>query len=133
MDRPQLLLRRATPDDLKFVRHSWFESYRKGGRAPDVRFDVYAGGQRPLIERITESLGATIAYPREIPDEICGWICYFGRVVHYVYVKQAYRRLGIAAQLLAHREFEQYTQQTRVGMKLASKRGLVFNPYLLHP
>lgn len=141
MPKPQVLLRHPTPEDLKFVRHSWFESYRKGGLAPLVGFDVYAAGMNKLLDRLLHG-DVHVAYATEVPDEIVGWVCRnelvttrVPRHLHYVYVKQAYRRLGIATQLIEDVKCgpisNMYTHETRAGRGFAQKLALRFNPYLL--
>lgn len=41
-----------------------------------------------------------IATNPDIPDQIFGWICIDGNRLHYVYVKNRFRRMGIAKKLL---------------------------------
>lgn len=131
MAPPPIRFRAATPDDRRFVRHSWFESYRRGGLAPQCAFDVYANGQGALIDLLLEDYGATVAFHPEVPDEIVGWACCAGPVVHYAYVKQAYRHYGIARTLVAG--CSEFTHATRAGMHVAQRLGLRFNPFLLYP
>lgn len=123
----------ATTDDLRFVRDSWFESFRRGGFAPDIGFDVFQEGQRNLIHYLTEKplSPVVVAFAEKTPDEILSWICFHGPVVHYVYTKSAYRKMGLADNLLAiHGPFKFFTHPTRAGMKLAKKLQLRYNPYL---
>lgn len=135
-ERPPLTLRLATPSDLRFVKHSWFQSYRKGGRAPDVAFPVLQAGLGALIDRLVSEASVFVAAATEVPDEICGWSCRRTGTLHYVYVKQAYRHLGIGRQLCA--EIAQiagpvvwHTFETRAGTQFAQKIGTKFNPFLL--
>lgn len=127
--KPALQFRKATPEDLKFVRHSWFESYRKGGKAPDTRIEFYDHGQNWIMKQAFRRGQVIVAYATEVPDEICGWTCVEGEVLHYVYVKHAYRRLGIATELAKKAKF--YSQETIPGMKLAQKLKILYNPYYL--
>lgn len=136
-------IRQATPDDLRFVRDSWFESYRRGGFAPEIGFDLFSEGQRRLIDHLTdvEDRPAIIrvAYALNAPDEILGWICWEHatdgnqQVLHYVYVKNAYRKMGIAEGLIDRAKnshgFKFYSHQTRAGIQLAKKYGFRYNPY----
>lgn len=133
MAPPPLSFREATPEDLRFVRHSWFESYRRGGLAPQVQFEVYKLGQGRLIDLLLQNHGAWIAHHPDVPDEIIGWSCSAGRLVHYLYVKQAYRHYGVARRLLEEDPYAEFTHATRAGMHLASRLGLRFNPYALYP
>lgn len=123
------MYRKATPEDLKIVRHSWFESYRRGGKAPSVRFDFYDHGQNFIIKRALERGVTTVAYAQVAEDEVCGWANQEGDCLHYVYVKQAYRRLGIASELASKAKF--YSHETLNGMKFAQKMKMLYNPYYL--
>lgn len=120
--------RRATSDDLRFVRDSWFESYRRGGFAPEIGFDLFSEGHRHVIDCLTVDATVRVAYALNAPDEIVGWVCHGKDVVHYVYVKSAYRKLGIA-EALVNTGFKFYSHQTRAGIQLAKKYGFRYNPY----
>ena len=125
--------RYATADDLRFVRDSWFESFRRGGYAPEVGFDLFSEGQRLLIAHLTETpmKPVVVAYATKTPDEILSWVCFDRSTVHFIYTKAAYRKMGLAANLLElHGPFKFYSHQTRAGMQLAKKLGLRYNPYL---
>ncbi len=129
MSQPALSYRLASNDDKKIIRHSWFESYRRGGKAPAVRFEYYDPGQNWVIRQALERGKTTVAYATSVPDEVCGWACIEGDVLHYVYVKHAYRRLGIATELAKQAKF--YSQETIPGLKLARKLQLQYNPYYI--
>lgn len=124
--------RYATPDDLRFVRDSWFEAYRRGGYAPEVGFDLFQEGQKSLIAFLTEKPmhPVIVAFAEKTPDEILSWLCFDRETVHFVYTKHVYRKMGLAANLLElHGPFKFYSHQTRAGTKLANKMGLRYNPY----
>jgi GNAT superfamily N-acetyltransferase len=131
-----IAIRYANASDLRFVRDSWFESYRRGGFAPEIGFDLFSEGQRKLIATLTHPSNVRVACAENTPDEILGWVCFEGATVHYVYVKSAYRKLGCAEGLLEDvREVTEqpsrfYSHQTRAGIQLAKKLGLRYNPYL---
>jgi GNAT superfamily N-acetyltransferase len=124
-----LNLRPPTSDERRLMASSWFESYRRGGHAPQVRFETYKVGQGRLIDALLSTREMLVAFNPIEPDEVCGWACFDKQCVHYVYVKQAYRRRGIATALLEGHIFKYHTHETRVGRKLAAKLGTQFNPY----
>jgi GNAT superfamily N-acetyltransferase len=132
-DEPNIKLREPLESDLRFVRSSWFESYRKGGYAPDVGFDIYKAGHGALIGALVPGPFIAVAYASAEPDEICGWICADPVIgtIHYVYVKHAYRRMGIALRLCNLYEVRYFSHATRAGLRLAAKLGIKFNPYSL--
>lgn len=130
MSQPPLSLRQATPEDLKFVFDSWARSYRDGGCAPQIGYDLFRPGHEALMKRLVDRDFVTVAYATEIPDEICGWVCAGLDAIHYVYVKQAYRRRGIGIQLCALYKVNHHSFETRTGRKFATKLRTRFNPYL---
>lgn len=137
-DRPALSIREATEADLRFVRASWFESYRNGGYAPQVAFPTYRDGQHNIIERCLAAGRCFVAFATVVPDEICSWVCVQApSLLHFAYTKQAYRRMGMAKFLLAHAAragaLLEHTHDTRVGRSLAARIGTKHNPYPLFP
>lgn len=126
-------LRRALPAELKLIRSSWFESYRKGGRCPEVRYDIFRPHQDAVIDALLETAAIWVLTPQSVPEEVCTWLVYTPATVHYVYTKQAYRKLGFAMQMLkAFGPFTQYTHETTFGRRLLSRVGASYNPYLLN-
>lgn len=99
-------LRQAWPSDLPFVVDSWLNSYRMAPRARDMG-DVYFAEQKAIVRRLCNDAGLVIACDAEDPEAILGWLCATNPpniepdpVVHYVYVRAAGRRCGVARRLL---------------------------------
>ncbi len=137
MSGPALSIREATEDDLRFVRASWFESYRSGGFAPQVQFPIYREGQNSIIEGCLRRGRVFVAYATEVPDEVCSWVCGEGKLIHFAYTKLVYRRMGIAYNLVLRLIRETgpkrfHTHDTRVGRSFAVPAGTVFDPYTLY-
>jgi GNAT superfamily N-acetyltransferase len=115
-----VVLRPYRPSDEACVFKSWLETFRKGSRCHRHPEGWYYPRQRRLISGLLDG-GATVvcaAFSGD-PDEILGWACYDLRetlpIVHYVYVKHAFRGLGIAKQLLGELLQRQcvFTHRTR--------------------
>jgi len=123
--------RLATADDLRFVCAAWFESYWKSTMRPLCLFEEYKAGQDARIRRLIEKSKATVVYAAEIPDEILGFSVIEPGILHYAYVKVAYRRQRIAESLVQAAGVKYYTHQTPLGRVFATHLGLLFNPYLL--
>ncbi len=136
MSDAALSIRAATEADLTFVRSSWFESYRHGGFAPQVAFPVYREGQHNIIEGCLRRGRTLVAFATVVPDEVCSWVCVEGsRIIHYVYTKQAYRKMGIARKLVEKASVDsltEHTHDTRAGRSLAARIGTKLNPYPLY-
>lgn len=96
---------------------------------PGVTFFNY---HHRLIERILDRAACIMARSEGV---IVGYIVFEPGIVHYVYIKQAFRTLGIATSLFKSSGLDIdtccYTHSTKVGRELAEKNGLSYNPYLL--
>lgn len=138
-DRPALSIRPATEDDLRFVRASWFESFRHGGYAPQVAFPVYRAGQHRIIEQCLAKGRCYVAFATEVPDEVVSWAVVEDDKLHFVYTKQVYRRLGTAIALVRHafnatkKQPVEHTHDTKVGRSFTARLGTKLNPYPLYP
>ena len=126
-------LRRATKSELKFIRASWFESYRKGGRAPEVRYNIFRPHQDAIINDILEKAAVWVVTPAAVPDEVCGYVVFTPKTLQYLYVKQDYRKHGLATKLIStFGPFAQYTHETVPGKRLLTRHGAAYNPFLLN-
>ncbi len=117
MSRPPVNIRAYRPkEDESFVMHSWLRHFHQshcpapdGEKAKRVKYmgnTRYFGHYQPLVSALlakpsTQVLIACDPRPEESAF-IFGWICYthvqgqFPRMVHYMYVKDLYRRSGVA-------------------------------------
>lgn len=92
-------------EDRRFIVSTWSSSYKKSHSAGVIHADDWADIMRPQFERHLNRLDAraVIAYDKDDPEFFYGWIAgdtsESTPVVFYVYVKEAYRRSGIARAL----------------------------------
>lgn len=113
------------------MRRDWFLSFRNNDKHTQmIRQDVYDRGQNALIAHLIEVCPPIVATLEAVPDEIVGWVCRDIRkpIAHYVYVKHAFRRIGIASVLIHGTRY--HTHRTRAGDLLVKATSL-YNPYLL--
>ena len=120
-----LSFRPVNPDELSFVLDSWLKSYRGSPWAGVLRnnryFEETRGTIEDLLARGAKLWACVVPIPETEKERIVGFICYeakSGQVcIHYVYVKDPYRRLGIAKALVSQATAEArqvfYTFRTR--------------------
>lgn len=133
------IVRPATDDDLNFVRKTWLVEHSQQGSddwidmvgGGDVYFKEHARCRDAALER-----GAVIIACRPaVPTGICGFAVTehddAGVLVHFVYVKPRWRKLGAARLLL--RPFlgrrVEFTHATRMLRLLPVPKDWSFNPY----
>lgn len=123
--------RRATQEDMRFVHSSWHTSHWKTWAHKHISRAEYNAGQDRRIDLAIARSEVLVAYLPEVPDEVLGWACIepFREVLHYVYVKGTYRRMGIATGLVsgAARWYTHYADAP--ARAFAQKLNVVFNPY----
>lgn len=116
-----LVFRPVAPDELSFVLDSWLKSYRGSPWAGVLRNNRYFEETRGTIEDLLARGAKLNACVVEETQRIVGFICNESKdlqaCIHYVYVKDPYRRLGVAKELVRQAtegsRFVFYTFRTR--------------------
>lgn len=81
---------------IPFILNSWLKSYRWSDKDnPD-----YYRNLAPEIKRLIKTNRVMVATLAEEPDCFVGWACGTKGRLHYVYVKSAFRRDGVARELI---------------------------------
>lgn len=133
-------IREVTEADIGFVFNSWLKSYRYSFFAKIVPNSVYFSGHHKLMENLIHKGKLLIACNPEDPSQIYGYICAEHvqdiLVVHYIYVKQTYRMLGVGKALLNQFDFDPtkascFTHYSEIANKLAAKFNMIYHPYLM--
>lgn len=121
-----IAFRDVAEGDVPFIFSSWLQSYRDSEEVRNIGNDAYFGGHHKVIAELAQRPEAKcfVACASDFPAQIFGWA--YGEsgaetVLHYVYVKQQYRRMGIARGLL------QKIHQQRDGGILCTHRTHIFD------
>lgn len=141
MAGPPRLIRDFEPDDINLVKHSWKKSYRDprdGGVVNTlvgwVSTSTYYSQMGMLMDKLIDGGRVRLQVNSERPQQIYGWACADGDLLHFVYVKQPFRRYGLARELLADLGFTgkvRCSHWTRYASAYAAKKpsALIFDPY----
>jgi GNAT superfamily N-acetyltransferase len=130
------LLRTATEEDLRFVKASWkTDAWKSSSAGKRMSHRVFSDGMDTRIARLIPRSTVYVAAFAEVPDEVLGWACIqstpMGAALHYVYVKAAFRRHGIAKGLTIDR-VRWYTHQTNeAGRAFMESVKAQYNPFLV--
>lgn len=121
------MIRAARPDEQRFIASSWVASYAESDFARQLARADYFAGQNRLVDAILARASVRVD---ERDDIIAGWACTEGAdVVHYVYVRQLYRREGVARGLLE----EHLARACRVSHRMRGReplpKGWRYNPF----
>jgi len=148
-----IVIRAPGPGDVAFIFSSWLKSYRSSPWALPMHNNTYYKFHHALIEDLMKNSDIYLACSKANPTDIYGYSVgqYIDGVftLHFVYVKQAFRKLGICNLLLQCFERSKdsndeefvgcYTHHTHMAdkltgepsIKLAQKYNLMYNPYML--
>ena len=134
VDGPQPVLRAYRAEDFDLVMGTWLWTYRK--HAPRCRDETYFKGQRRLIIRLIEECDVAVMASSESEETVLGWaVGESGKLLHYLHVKDPFRRLGIARQLLSALSLElkglRYTHATRAGEAIMARFNGDYDPWAL--
>lgn len=143
MTAPTHIVRGYNPDlDDNLIFDAWTRQIRRC--LPANRWDIdHLKDHRVLIATLLRSCPVRVACHPEKQFVIYSYVCAGltsrggDQVLHFVYTRKAFRRLGLASKLLKEvlphfRESPLYfTQNTRLARKLERPWKMVFHPYLL--
>lgn len=141
MKLKNISLREYEETDIPFIFKSWLVNFRASNYLEDIiDHDIYFEFHKRLVEKILSDSICLLAANPEDESQVFGYIAYRKikglNILHYIYVKAPYRRLGIAEFLLdfvfeKKRQTIVTTHYTRMARVLRRKWNIVFNPYLL--
>jgi GNAT superfamily N-acetyltransferase len=131
-----VLLRDRKPNDDNFILSSWAQSYRHNPMYGAMPVDLYFSRYRKFTLSVLERSYAIVACDPSDPDVVFGYCVYrfIGDipVVSYVYVKQVFRRFGLASKLL-----NQVSTETKITTAMmpkleawARRMNCVFDPFM---
>jgi len=133
-----LKFRKAKASDINFIYDSFLKSMKNDsslGRLCTAH--VFFKEFPAIIDRILSDSETLVASADEDDETIIGYIIFEPNVVHYLFVKEAFRNLGIAKELIGQAlagkmEFT-YTSRTHHIREIIKKYpGITFNPFKLY-
>jgi len=139
--KSQVRLRPATESDVDFIFNSWLKCYRYSPNTVGAQNPVYFAQHHKLIEGLCKRANITIACNAADIAQIYGYVCSEMidelPVIHFLYVKQPFRKFGIAMQLAEVAGFKRespvfFTHRTFTAENLEKKFAMVYNPYLAY-
>ncbi len=138
------MIRQGKEEDLPFIYSTWLRNYKHSSDfAKEIAPAVYYKFHQAAIERIIKR-GALVlmAVDNEAPDVIWGWAVVEktpeADIVHYLYVKKAFRGLGVGTELLQMAQVNPtklaYSHITTAGKKFlegVAKSNALYIPYAI--
>lgn len=135
-----IAVREIFPEEHNFVLNSWIKSGYRSKQMECVAKEIYTLNQHEVITSLLVRSNVLVAQELDKPENLYGYIVYdyidgiF--VLHYAYVKQFFRGLGVFRTMLEHADFNAtsagfYTHHTKICDKIMPNLNMLYNPYLL--
>ena len=129
------IIRPAVDGDRNFIFSTWLRSFRYHGElVRHVPNDIYYKYHQQVIERImARGAQALVIADKNDINTVFGYVITEGStVVHFAYVKKAFRRMGFLRAALDNKTEWTFTHWTAVCNQLTYKYpNLQYNPYFI--
>ena len=128
-------LRPFVEEDRNFVTRGWVSEMRRSGFARHVPSGVYWPCQHELVRQALAISATLVACDQSDENHLYGCIVYqpaHEAIVHWLYVKGDYRRLGMASALLEAAIGHQRPVYCTQAPELFNQRSLVQSHELVH-
>lgn len=140
--QPPVSIRVAELADIPFIFNSWLKSYRDAPAVKNVPNTIYFSEHHKVIEHILNAKGLMIlvACNPDDRDQICGYIVgelsENDSIVHWLYCKHPFRKMGIGRALEAAfldlapaKQALTYTHMSKISDRIQRLKSYTFNPY----
>lgn len=137
--KPEYVVRNANPKDINFIFSTWMESFRYGSTPiKTTPKSIYFSRYQTVLDHILgkDEVHTVVACSPEEPDVILGYLVYeTPNIVHYSFVKEVFRNIGVAKSLLEHLgpSYKTFTHRTDMLEKyMRNKPEWRYDPFLLY-
>lgn len=121
--------RQAILSDEAFIFSSWLLGLYYGDSwYSKLDKDYFMKYYHKVIEQLLSTSTIKIACLKEDPNTIIGFSVFDEDKLHWVTCKKDWRRIGVAS-LLVPREIKVVTHANKVGLEIAKKKDLDFQPF----
>lgn len=125
-------IRLVKEDDRAFIMATWLRGLYYGNPwFKEIEKDVFMHKYHDVITRVLlkPTTEVAIAALKDDEDTILGYSVTDNKTLHWVFVKEVWRKMGIAKAIIPH-DIDTTTHLTIMGKKIKPK-SLKFNPFLL--
>jgi len=131
-------VRKAKSDDINFIYATWLRSYKHD--SPLTKYTkrtLFFDEHQKLLDRLLPKIQVIVACDENDQDLIFGFLAFEPKIVHFVYVKEPFRKMGIARKLIESQGINVNECQAShltfglLDLWTAKKVSIEFNDYLL--
>jgi hypothetical protein len=127
-------LRLAIGSDLNFIYSTWLDSYRyDSSLGKSCRNSTFYPSYQLVIDHILARASVVVVCMPDQEKVIFGYLVYEPKILHYCFVKQAFRELGLAGLMWREAICPLVHTHKTLGAEpiLLNHKEFVFNPFML--
>lgn len=126
----EILIREPLESDVPFLVSTWRNALLYSSPTfSHIRRKSFVERYTPIITKLLANSEVRVACLESDPDIILGYLVGQEDMLHFVYIKKAWRNQGMCNLLLGHNKYKIITHITKTGLALAYKKGWVFDPF----
>lgn len=125
-------LRSHVESDLPFIFSTWLKGLYHGNPLyRKIEQGIFYPKYHKVLEAVLKSSTVVVACLEDEPDVVLGYAVYRDLTMHWIFVKKAWRKMGIAKQLVVP-NITAVSHLTKIGESLIKSKGLnwKFDPFL---
>lgn len=132
----EIKLRAMQPNDMSFIYSTFLRGLYYGcAHFKEMKKDAFFVAQETTLLRLMAKpvCNVVIACLSSEPDIILGWTLIEPKnaVLHFIYVKDAWRSKGVAKQMVGLAKISSVTHITKIGNEIRKRKQWDFNPWLV--
>lgn len=133
----QWIIRECNQLDLSFIYSTWLRSYHYDSWTRQTRKSIFFDNYKRVLDLLIDTNQILVACLVNDPEVILGYIVFGQQKIHYMFVKETFRNMGIARSLyrkvFPHDIEIEITHQTKMSQRfLKDKPNLTYNPFVLY-
>lgn len=125
-------IRASRADDFNFIMATWLRgAYYGNPWFAWIDKDIFMHRYHVVLEKLLDKpeVGVAVACLQDDPDTILGYSVVESNILHWVYVKESWRKMGIAKSLVP-KTIDTTTHLTMLGHKIMPE-SYKFNPFAI--
>lgn len=130
-DSTKIIIRPVAASDKDLIFSTWLKGQYWGSdyfqcMDQDQYFKEYGEYVTKLICKPGTNIDCAVF--NDTPDVVIGYTVYNDQKLYWSYTKKDFRKQGVLSLLLKNMDFTEFSGHTKVGLAIAKKKNLTFNP-----
>lgn len=129
-------LREPKKNDISFIYSTWLKSYHYDSWTKNIAKSIFFDHYKLIIDEILLTAQIKVACSKDDEDIILGYLVFEDQILHYCFVKDAFRGYGIATNLvkssLNSNTYEISHRTHSLLNIIRDRKDFIYNPFKLY-